>query len=402
MKDRSDQLYRLLCAYMTEKITEAELEKLIKLIQENQGGTDESTLAAAIDRAWKFYDQDQPVSINADKVYSKILADGRVKPGISRQRRKNKHLFWMPTIGAAALICIGIFLFIQHNARQSLKSNTPSLSQNLDENPIQPGNNKATLILADGKAVALESMEEGVLSFQAGTNIKKEGNQLIYMNTDQQNENEQERLNTIHTPAGGEFALTLPDGTKVWLNAQSSLTYPTGFNSPHQKNRTVKLIGEAYFDVAKNKNLPFIVEANGTAIKVLGTQFNVNAYLDEKTIKTTLVEGSILVKSKKLKPGQQAISFSETENLLVHDIDVQEATAWRNGYFFFDDEDIKTVMNTIARWYDIAVEYQGDLNGKTFGGTISRYEDFHKLLRAIELTESVHFQTKGRRVMVSP
>ncbi|QNL49380.1 FecR family protein [Olivibacter sp. SDN3] len=401
MKDRSDQLYTLLCAYMTEKITEAEFEQLIQLMQENQGDIDESTLASAIDRAWKCYDQDQPIRINADKVYSKILADDRIKPSVSKQRKKNKYIFWMPTIGAAALICIGIFLFIQHSSRQPLDSDISSLSKNIDSNSIQPGNNKATLILADGKAVALESMEEGMLSFQAGENIKKEGNQLIYMNTDQQNGNEQERLNTIHTPAGGEFALTLPDGTKVWLNAQSSLTYPTSFSS-HQKNRAVKLVGEAYFDVAKNKDRPFIVEANGTAIKVLGTQFNVNAYLDEKTIKTTLIEGSVLVKSKKLKPGQQAISFSETENLLVHDIDVQEATAWRNGYFFFDDEDIKTVMNTIARWYDITVEYQGDLNGKTFGGTISRYEDFHKLLQVIELTESVHFQTKGRRVMVSP
>lgn len=389
-----DRLRPLLRAYMDNEISEAEFDELVQLIQET---AEEETLALAIDEIWHESAQKIPVSINSERIYDQILADPRIATSKYSPKRRLIQSLWPFIAGTAALVCMGIFLYVQQKPtnRSATQANITSNSSK----PIVPGSKKAILTLGNGKQIALDTTSEKALSQQLGTTIKKEQGKLSYINEATSIQHTRFAQNTISTPYGSEFELTLPDGTNVWLNAGSSLTYPTRF-SKHQ--RSVQLLGEAYFDVAKSKNQPFMVEANGTHIKVLGTQFNVRAYQDEASIKTTLVSGSLLVKSKKLKPGQQAITFSQSENINVHDIDIEEAIAWRKGYFFFADEELTTVMNTLARWYNIEVKYSGNLHGKTFGGTISRYEDFHQLLKAIELTGSVHFQVKERRVMVSP
>ena len=392
-----DRLRRLLHAYMENSISETEFDELVLLVHKK--GEDE-TLDTAIDLAWDELDQDIAIRINSERVYDQILADPRLTLSKATSKIYAFRYMWPVITGVAALICMGIFLYIQqHNTDKNIPDPTivettkPSMS-------IAQGDRRALLTLANGKQIALDSMSEKMLSKQLGTLVRKSQGKLLYTNnTTSQGDTRAPQQNTISTPLGSEFELTLPDGTDVWLNAGSSITYPTHFNGAH---REVKLLGEAYFDVEKNKDLPFVVDANGTLIKVLGTKFNVHAYQNEGTVKTTLVAGAILVKSKKLNPGQQAITFPASEKVTISDVDLQEATAWREGYFYFADETLPTVMKTLARWYDIEVSYSGDLHNKTFGGTISRYKDFNKLLKTIELTGSVHFQINGRRVMVLP
>lgn len=389
-----NRLRALLQAYMDNNISEFEFDELIQLIQ----ATEDEVLASAIPERWNESGQDTSAILNSDRIYYQILADPRVASG-TFPTKKGRIQSLRPFIaGAAALICMGIFLYVQQTSTS--KKTTPHNIAVNSSKPIIPGSKKAILTLTGGEQIVLDTVSEKTLSLHLGTTVKKERGKLLYINDSSFIHGEgQPQQNTISTPRGSEFELMLPDGTHVWLNAGTSLTYPTRFGKDQRK---VQLLGEAYFDVAKGKNQPFVVEAKGTQIKVLGTQFNVSAYQEEVSIKTTLVTGSLLVKSEKLNPGQQAITFPRSESIKIHTVDIAEATAWRRGYFFFADEELTTVMNTLARWYNIEVTYSGNLQGKTFGGTISRYEDFHRLLKAIELTGSVHFQVKERRVMVSP
>jgi len=395
-KNHIDRLRHLLHAYMENNISEAEFDELVLLIHKT--GEDEA-LDAAIDQAWNELDQHIAIDVNSERIYDQILADPRLSSNKATSKKYGIRHAWPAIAGAAALICMGIFLYIQQ--RQNDKNMPdPTVVQSTKRSPsITLGSKRALLTLSNGEQIMLDSMSEKMLSQQLGTTVKKTQGKLHYIDDATHQGDQPSQQNTISTPSGSEFELLLPDGTNVWLNAGSSITYPTRFSGAY---RTIKLLGEAYFDVAKNKDQPFVIDANGTQIKVLGTQFNVHAYQNEETVKTTLVAGAILVKSKKLKPGQQAITFPASEKIMISAVDLQEATAWRQGYFFFADEELTTVMNTLARWYNIEVTYSGNLQGKTFGGTISRYEDFNKLLKAIELTGSVHFQVNGRRVMVSP
>ena len=395
-KNHIDRLRHLLHAYMENNISETEFDELVLLIHKT--GEDEA-LDAAIDQAWNELDQHTAIDVNSERIYDQILADPRLLSNKATSKKYGIRNIWPVIAGAAALICMGIFLYIQQRQNDKNISDLTIVQSTKRSPSIAMGSKRALLTLSNGEQIMLDSMSEKMLSQQLGTRVKKTQGKLLYIDDARHQEDKPSQQNTISTPSGSEFELLLPDGTNVWLNAGSSITYPTHFNGTY---RAIKLLGEAYFDVAKNKDQPFVIDANGTQIKVLGTQFNVHAYQNEETVKTTLVTGAILVKSKKLKPGQQAITFPTSERVTISAVDLQEATAWRQGYFYFADEKLPTVMKTLARWYDIDVSYSGDLHNKTFGGTISRYEDFNKLLKAIELTGSVHFQINGRRVMVSP
>lgn len=391
-----NRLHHLLHAYMENNISEVEFDELVLLIHKT--GEDEA-LDAAIDQAWNELDQHTAIDVNSERIYDKILADPRLSSNNANSKKYGVRYVWPAIAGAAALICLGIFLYIQQGQNDKNISDLTIVQSTKRFPSIALGSKRALLTLSNGEQIILDSMSEKMLSQQLGTPVKKTQGKLHYIDDARHQGDKPSQQNTISTPPGSEFELLLPDGTNVWLNAGSSITYPTHFSGAY---RAIKLLGEAYFDVAKNKDQPFVIDANGTQIKVLGTQFNVHAYQNEETVKTTLVAGAILVKSKKLNPGQQAITFPASEKVKISTVDLQEATAWRHGYFYFADEKLPTVMKTLARWYDIEVSYSGDLHDKTFGGTISRYEDFNKLLKAIELTGSVHFQVNGRRVMVSP
>jgi len=268
---------------------------------------------------------------------------------------------------------------------------------------VQPGGNKAMLTLSDGSTISLEDAQQGSLAQQGGSQvIKSADGELAYNKSGQQGEEIQ--YNTLTTPFGGQYRITLPDGTSVWLNAGSSLRYPTAFTG---KERKVELKGEGYFDVAKNATMPFFVKlANGVEVRVLGTQFNVNAYSDEKNIATTLVEGAVLIKNNEianvLQPGQQSLAGQYDNTLkLVKNADVATVTAWKDGVFKFNDANIETVMKQLSRWYDIEIVFEGNPVKEYFNGTIPRNVPVSKVLELLELTGLVHFKIEGKRIIVT-
>jgi ferric-dicitrate binding protein FerR (iron transport regulator) len=209
--------------------------------------------------------------------------------------------------------------------------------------------------------------------------------------------------NTIRTPRGGQYEVDLPDGTHAWLNSASSLRFPTTFSGP---KREVTLTGQGYFEVAKNKEYPFIVHAGAMEIKVLGTSFDIMAYGDEPECNTTLVDGAVIVKhqgaERLLKPGEQAHLDLSSQTMGIRNADVEEVIAWKNGKFQFGKSSIKTIMRQIARWYDVEIEYKGDLSGLQLSGIISRKGDVAELLDALEETGDVHFTTENNRIIVTP
>jgi transmembrane sensor len=305
-----------------------------------------------------------------------------------------KRIYPFYRIAAAASILLflsigGYFLFHKQQTQQT--------AQNQSQD-IAPGGNKAYLTLANGKKISLTDAANGALAKQAGVQIsKRAGGQLVYQAT-ASTEGTGTEYNTAETPKGGQYEVNLADGTRVWLNAASSLKYPTQFKG---KDRTVELTGEAYFEVAHNQSKPFRVKSNGQTVEVLGTHFDINAYADEAATKTTLLEGSVRVASSTteiLKPGQQAIL--QDDHLTVSPANTEEAVAWKNGYFRFNDEKIESIMRQLSRWYDIEVQYSGQPSGIGFYAKSSRFKNISEVLHMLEQTKGVHFKIEGRRVTV--
>ncbi|WP_343674262.1 FecR domain-containing protein [Chitinophaga sp.] len=264
-------------------------------------------------------------------------------------------------------------------------------------NDVQPGKNGAVLTLANGQVIALDSTGNGVIANQNGTTVTLNNGSLSY-NADKA---AAVSYNMIHTPNARQFKLVLPDGTTVWLNAGSSLKYPTAFTG---RERIVAINGEAFFDVAKDAGHPFVVEvANQMKIQVLGTQFNINSYTDESQIKATLIQGSIRVNKGAtavvLQPGQQA---QVDDGITVNShINTAQVTAWKDGVFNFDDLGVEAVMRQLARWYDIEVVYEQGIPPTRFYGEIGRNLSLAQVLEGLKLS-GVHFRIEGKRLIVLP
>jgi transmembrane sensor len=265
---------------------------------------------------------------------------------------------------------------------------------------IHPGSNKAILTLQDGSKIVLNDAKDGTLAQQGNAKVVKLANgQLVYDKTG--TVPAKVLYNTMTTPRGGQYKLTLPDGTEVWLNSASSITYPTSFVA---NERNVSITGEAYFEVAKDKTRPFHVRAGSQTIEVLGTHFNVMAYTDEDAIKTTLLEGSVKItennEAQILKPGEQA-AVDKNGGLKISIADVDDALAWKNGYFKFSRVDIKYIMRQLARWYDVNVVYEGRVPDDEFVGKIGRGENIADVLHILEL-DHVHFKIEDKKIIVLP
>jgi ferric-dicitrate binding protein FerR (iron transport regulator) len=273
------------------------------------------------------------------------------------------------------------------------------------KNDAPPGSDRAILTLADGTKITLDSTGDGKIAQQGGTKVIKLGGQLAYTASP----SGEVLYNTISTPKGGQYQVVLPDGTKVWLNAVSSLRFPTTFSG---SERTVELDGEAYFEVtskATAEHAPFRVNVNNMRVEVLGTHFNVMAYQDETAMKTTLLEGRVRVtstpgqgddaRSVVLTPGQQA-SVGSTARVQVQTVDVDEAVAWKNGLFQFNNASLSTVMRQAARWYDMEVVYEGNVKDESFTGTVPRMEHLSGLLKVLELTKTLKFDIQGNKIIV--
>lgn len=270
---------------------------------------------------------------------------------------------------------------------------------------IKPGGNKAYLITSDGRRLSLTDAGTGEIAKEDGVCILKDKDgQLVYKVETAASESKalnKIHNNTLETPRGGQYQVELPDGTKVWLNAASTLKFPSAFPRS-AKERVVEMVGEAYFEVSKDKTRPFIVKSNGQEVKVLGTHFNIYSYPQEPTIKTTLLEGLVQVKKGghqvTLKPGQQSLVTGIT--IEIQPADTELAMAWKNNKIMFEQENIRGVMAKIARWYDIDVVYEGEMPEDIFGGSVDKSDDITAVLKSLELTGKVHFKIQGRRIFV--
>ena len=307
-------------------------------------------------------------------------------------------------IAAACLIgllFIGGYWWVNRNKadiadlRKSFRNASPALKTD-----VPPGGNKAVLTLADGSTITLDDAKNGALAQQGTTKVLKLDGKLSYDAA--KRSTDQVYYNTIATPRGGQYEIVLADGTKVWLDAASSLRFPTAFAGGQ---RVVEITGEAYFEVAKNADMPFIVKVRNSEVQVLGTHFNIMAYKEEATIKTTLLEGSVRFvnegSSSLLTPGQQSSLDRNGKLRIDNDIDLVEVMAWKNGFFRFEGSDIETVMRQLSRWYDVDVVYRNKGSVDLFHAEIPRNTNLSDALKALQLTGKVHFEIEGREIIVT-
>jgi transmembrane sensor len=337
----------------------------------------------------------------ADYLHLKDAIKANVDRQISEYEKKPVSMpsrsGWVRYAVAASIllfISVGAYFFVQHNSKaDNLAAGTYK--------GIVPGTNKATLTLANGTTILLDDAGKGQIAKQAGVKISKTADgQIVYQA--EATGQEQAVQNTVTTPKGGQYRIILPDGTNVWLNAASSISYPTLFKGA---GRVVTLNGEGYFEVAKNKAMPFRVKSGIQTIEVLGTHFNINAYTDETLVKTTLLEGSVKVisatNSTLIVPGEQAaISWAGNGAISKQQVNVEKEVAWKNGVFSFADEDIREVMRQVSRWYDIDVFYEGDIPNEKFFGEISRSSNLADVFKILELN-NMKFAVEGKTVKVS-
>ena len=320
-----------------------------------------------------------------DRIWSSI--DLEIEKSGNKEAKRIK-LWTMRNVAAAViLVTVSASLYLFETDYFS-KSNLNRIANT--QMDLNPGGNKARLMLASGKVIDLSSKKNGVvidaskLTYSDGTAIPVES--LA-----------QENL-TVTTPRGGTYQVSLPDGTMAWLNASSTLKFPASFKGA--KTRRVELHGEAYFEIKHNAGQPFIVQTAGQVTEDIGTAFNINSYADETVTKTTLLEGSIKVNNVMLIPGQQS-SLSANGGLKINSVNAEEAIDWKNGEFVLKNDNLKSIMRKISRWYDVDVTFQDTkLEEETFSGSVSRYGRVSEILKTLELTDRVHFKVEGRKVTV--
>ncbi|MBY0434797.1 MAG: FecR domain-containing protein, partial [Cyclobacteriaceae bacterium] len=345
----------LLTRYANSESTEEEEKELFRLLEQPSSEAEtKATLVSLIEDTNDFQRDEQRKNRIMSTVFGRMVTDRPKEASRNRVVRLERLAI---AASVVLLISVGIFLFWHRSVLES-----PLNQVAFKENDLQPGSNKATLTLADGKQVVLDSLSAGKSLRQGASAIVNRPGHLAY-NTE--NKSEEIAYNILTTPRGGQYQLTLADGSKVWLNAESSIRFPSHFIG---KERRVQITGEVYFEVAKNAAMPFKVEVGEMEINVLGTHFNVNAY---EVVKTTLIEGSVLVAMEDtkmvLKPGQQAQVITSGKIDLFESPDLNETLAWKNGLFQFNNADIQTVMMQVARWYDVEIIYEGNVT-KRCGG----------------------------------
>ena len=343
---------------------------------------------------------ENPISRNeelSERIYDKLNA--RIAADHAGQHIA-KRLYYRIAVAASVVFCLSFGTYYL------MKSNKVAKETLAAVNDIKPGGNKAFLTLADGKRILLTDAANGKLAKEEGIQITKTADgQIVYevIKTDRLAEHKNRTAyNTIETPRGGQYQVLLPDGSKVWLNAASKLIYPVSFHGLGE--RKVELSGEAYFEVAKDKSHPFKVKSSGQEVEVLGTHFNINAYREEGLPRTTLLEGAVQISGNNgnkalLKPGEQAAL--KGNDIHISKVDIEEAVAWKNGYFFFENADLETVMKQLSRWYDVDIVYPKKINER-FYAQIPSKSSLSEVLKVLELTGKVHFAILGGKIIVNP
>lgn len=391
MKDMNQKLPYLLNQYLNDQCSAAELAEFYVLVDDPANDMELSDL---LDDAINTSTDEKQLTADQESDLLQYIFDHKESRGQTyKSVRGWDYRSWSAAAVIFLTLCAGLYYF-KSNRTEQLREQAAAA--------ISPGGDSATLTLADGKVISLQTARNGQLAEVSGVKITKTKNgQLVYTvgNTTSVIASQ----NTMSTPKGGQYMLILPDGTKVWLNAASALKFPTAFSGTGE--RKVVLSGEAYFEVAKLKT-PFVVATDKQRVEVLGTHFNINAYPDELQTKTTLLEGSIRVSSLKtgnvvtLSPGEE--SMLKPDRLDVQKADIERNTDWKNGIFMFKNESLEGIMRKIARWYNVEIVYEQYAPRKeTFSGIVSRYDNVNKVLRRLELTGAVNFKIQGRKIIVS-
>jgi ferric-dicitrate binding protein FerR (iron transport regulator) len=395
---QTNHFQELLDKYLTGRMTEQEWKNFSELLNVPEH---KNRLAAIIDtelteHAFDGEPDNNTLAAIQENLYNNLQAG---------KERSARIIYYMKRLAVAA-----VFIMMLSAVAWWLISKKPAQPEIAQKNkvkketPLVPGGNRAILKLSDGTEIILDSAGDGTLVQQGQAKVIKLGDgRLSYQSTG--NTSAEPVYNTISTPRGGQYQLILADGSKVWLNASSSLRYPAFFAGSARK---VELTGEGYFEVAKNATMPFHVQVNNMDVEVLGTHFNINSYTDEPVIRTTLLEGSVIVKSAGrdqnsaiLKPGEQAVLSGDNSPLTIHHSpDLDEVMAWKNGLFQFKAADIKTVLRQAERWYDVQFEYKENIPAR-FSGQISRSANADQLLKILELTGKVKFEYQGKTIIVT-
>ncbi|NOW98085.1 FecR family protein [Mucilaginibacter sp. SG564] len=311
-----------------------------------------------------------------------------------------RHTRLWPRLVAAAVIIMILAGIYALNHRQKTPQTVAATKPVVHD--FAPGSNKVILTLSNGSKIELNDAKKGKVADEGGTLINKTADgQISYAKQEGADHLKNQQLfNTAATPRGGQYQLVLADGTRVWLNAASSVKYPVEFSGSERK---VELTGEAYFEVAHDQKRPFRVVSNGQMVEVLGTHFNINAYDNEQAVKTTLLQGSVRIVAganiKTIKPGEQA--QLKHGQVTVNAVDTDEAVAWKNGFFNFNDADIGTVMRQLTRWYDLEVKYEGSIPQRQFTGEISRNVTARQILDILSF-KKIHYRIDGNTIVITP
>jgi len=386
----NQRLTGLFHKYVDKTATPAEREEFFQLLAQ----ASEEDVKALTGEAWdEFTPQQTPFEpAQSEAMLQNILHTKTITASINKPFR-SRLLIAAVTIGIIVLAG-GAWLF---NNKQTVQVSSIATSQL--KNDIAPGGNKAQLTLADGTQITLDSNYNGKLAQQGSVSVLLHDGELAYKGAP--SSNGVVHFNTLTTPNGGQYHVTLPDGTGVWLNAASSLKYPTAFTG---SQRMVELTGEAYFEVAQNAVAPFIVNAGNSVVQVLGTHFNINAYSDEKAMLTTLLEGAVkVVKGQNevvLTPGQQSHINEATGQFKVKTVDTEEVIAWKNEQFAFANMDIPTVMRQISRWYNVTIVFAGKPPTGEINGKISRNYNISQVLKMLEYTAGIKYSVEGQQVTI--
>jgi ferric-dicitrate binding protein FerR (iron transport regulator) len=398
-KEHLEELYN---KYVQNQCTQEELEALVNELGSEPETDNETEITRLFDITWGGLE----VFPDKYKLPDLLLpkSNDYESPVIEIYAKKKT---WLRIAAAASIVFIlgvGTYLWLVRISKTDIakRENTKPASKQ----DAAPGGNKAVLILANGNTIVLDNAANGTLANEGNAKVIKTSNgQLVYTAPGGE-ASAAVTYNTLSTPRGGQYQLSLPDGSKVWLNSASSITFPTAFTGNERK---VSVTGEAYFEIVPlplrtGKKMPFKVDKGNVTIEVLGTHFNVNAYDDEDAMRTTLLEGKVRTSMGNgqwsiLKPGQQAVIHQS--QLTIHDdVDLESIMAWKNGLFHFENADIKTVMRQLSRWYDIEVEYKGAIKNEPLFIEIPRSTNLSDVLKVIESTAGLRVKFEGKKVTV--